>query len=633
MKANDMANNRKKSTLLLPSIIAFGFIPLIMHAFYYDCKLSQFDWFPNDSDQMSDYFLAWKMVAIIIIGVVMGVILLYRHYIPKETLRFDNAFYMLMLYGLFVAMSALFSKYKHWVSFGTHQMFESVWVLFAYIIFCYYTFQYVKSETQVIALLKWSGVGILLLLTIGIFQWIGFDFFKSTIGKLLISNPSSWGNVDNIRFNVPKHTVYATLYNQNYLSFYCGILIPLLLAIFIGCKKFKIRIIIAIMEILAIGCMIGAQSSSGWLALILTFGITGVILLSRKKKYFYFACGAIVFIIVAGVIVCCTTSLGKKVSNLFIGTQEASVIKGIDTTGDNITMNINNHILCVTYELDESTNQVSVQCTNNKGENLNTTPLAEDPTTSVINDEGYLGCMVAPVMYDEQRLAVDIKLEDHNWYFTKDDAGNYCFINQAGKLERYQSGKFSTFFKEDAVSGRGHIWDGVIPILSKYIAIGSGANTFMFAYPQNDYIYREYMDTKNVLDVKAHSLYLQQWVENGMIAMIAFIAFYIWYAVCSIRIYRKANLKDSFVWIGIGIFAGTLTYMFVGLANDSNVCTAPVFWIVMGLGLAINRIIMQKENLTSSIDINTSENAEKPVTINNNTNKKKQSRKQRKNSK
>ena len=37
--------------------------------------------------------------------------------------------------------------------------------------------------------------------------------------------------------------------------------------------------------------------------------------------------------------------------------------------------------------------------------------------------------------------------------------------------------------------------------------------------------------------------------------------------------------------------------MIAGIANDSNVCTAPVFWGMLGLGLAVNRMLVEKENL------------------------------------
>ncbi len=43
-------------------------------------------------------------------------------------------------------MSALFSKHKHWVSGGTYELFESVWVVFAYMLLCYYVYNLVNEE-------------------------------------------------------------------------------------------------------------------------------------------------------------------------------------------------------------------------------------------------------------------------------------------------------------------------------------------------------------------------------------------------------------------------------------------------------------------------------------------------------
>lgn len=60
-------------------------------------------------------------------------------------------------------------------------------------------------------------------------------------------------------------------------------------------------------------------------------------------------------------------------------------------------------------------------------------------------------------------------------------------------------------------------------------------------------------------------------------------------------IYRRANFKDSLVLIGFGIYVGTVAYMIVAMANDGNVTTAPVFWCVLGLGMAVNRMIIRKE--------------------------------------
>ena len=65
----------------------------------------------------------------------------------------------------------------------------------------------------------------------------------------------------------------------------------------------------------------------------------------------------------------------------------------------------------------------------------------------------------------------------------------------------------------------------------------------------------------------------------------------------SIRIYRRVSLQNRLSWIGFGLFTAVLVYMFVGIVNDSNVCTAPVFWCMLGLGLAVNRMLVEKDGL------------------------------------
>lgn len=584
---------KKRNTILIPSMIALGVIPLITHAFNYDNQLTQFIWFPDDSGKSCDFFLAWKMIAIITVGAVMTMLLLVQRFVKHNRIRFESNFYALFIYGVFVAVSALLSQYKHWVVCGSYQMFESVWVLFAYIMFCFYTYQYVRDESQIRSLLMWGGVGIVILTLIGTFQFIGLDFFKSKIGRLLITNPSNWKEIDKIQFQVPKHTVYATLYNQNFLSFYCGMMIPLILGLIIGCKKLAYRIVLIVVEILAMACMLGASSSSSWIALAGSAVIVAFVLFSRKKKAFKTA-GIVMGIGIAAVIaVCVLTPIGNAVSASLLGTPAGHAVREIDTTGDSIIMNINHKTLQVTYDYNEVSGEVSVNCMDENGKKLATTPLETGSLTSVIDDKDYIGCAVTPMMV-EDILAVDVTVDGHNWYFAKTKDDGYCMINQAGKLERYKSPEFSYLFYDNALNGRGRIWDGVLPILRHYLLVGSGANTFIFAYPQNDYIYREYNNMQNTLDVKPHSLYLQQWVENGLIAMCAFLVFCLGYLVNCIRIYRKADLHESLTWTGIGLFTGVLAYLIVGIANDSNVCTAPVFWILLGLGMAVNRMLSEK---------------------------------------
>ena len=193
-----------------------GFVPLIVHMFEYDANLSQFDWFPASSGLQTDFFFAWKMIAIVIIGVVMIGIMLYRYLKKKEQFQFENSFYMLFVYAMFVAMSALFSSYKYWVVRGTYELFEPVWAVFAYMILCYYVYNYVQEEKQVNKVLLWAGVGMAMVTLIGVFQYFGKDFFKTGFGKHLITNTSFWGNLDSLNFNMAESGIGGGRHHWKY---------------------------------------------------------------------------------------------------------------------------------------------------------------------------------------------------------------------------------------------------------------------------------------------------------------------------------------------------------------------------------------------------------------------------------
>ncbi len=82
--------------------------------------------------------------------------------------------------------------------------------------------------------------------------------------------------------------------------------------------------------------------------------------------------------------------------------------------------------------------------------------------------------------------------------------------------------------------------------------------------------------------------YLQIAVQTGLVSMIAFLLFYLFYFVTSIRLYMKSKLDSYETQIGAAILVGTFGYMIMGLANDSSITVAPIFWLLMGIGIAIN---------------------------------------------
>lgn len=630
-------NTNSKTFFLLPIIVVLGFVPLIVHMHQYNAGMEKFDWFPTNSNTRVDIFMAYKSYAIILIAAIMIAILVVQAIRKKKEFRVELSYYLLLIYAIFVLMSGLFSVYKPQVFTGSYEIFQPMEVILGYLLICFYTYQYADSTEKIKKILVVSSIGFGIIVIIGVSQFIGFDLLQTTPGRLLISDAYHLDKLDTINFNTPKHTVYATLYNQDFLSFYFGLLIPVVLAAFIAVKKLLYKVILAIASIGCIACIIGADAASGYLALAISFIIGIYILLSRNKKSFMIGIILAIVAIIIGSILCIVTPIGTHIEQLFLGTQHSidnRLIKSIETNDDSVNFDLGDKELKLSYEIDAESSQLIVHFTDENGDQIPAEVVTTDDGAAYqVQDASFGNCSVEPVVM-EDALAIHVNIDDIDWYFSKLSDGTYYYYNPFGKWEKISEVSKSHLFRDDAFSGRGNIWNLTIPLLSKHIFIGSGANTYGFELPQNDYVYKMYQNIPNVLIAKAHNWFLQEWVENGLLATLCLFGFYIWYFIRSIRIYRCCNMKDSFAKIGFGIFVGTIGYVAAGIANDSNICTAPVFWVLMGLGMSLNRMIAEKEQIIDTAIANdqdalsTSIAIEQPVRV---QKSKKKSRRERKN--
>lgn len=589
--------DKKRTLELLPIILVLGFIPLLVHMHAYDCKLSQFEWFPNGSESQSDFFLYYKMVAIIIVGIVMIGMLLYKYATDKRNFKWNHAWYCLFAYAFLALLSALFSQYRYFAFHGSYEVFESIWVVLCYVIFCFYAYQMIQSDRDLKFVGKFAGIGIAIVTLIGLFQFFGLDFFRTGIGKRLITNVSYWPHVDELSFTFPLKTSYTTLYNTNYLAFYFGLCIPIAIILLLFAKNWKLRLFYGICTVILMITLIGSNSKSALLTLGITFILGCVIFSKRLKKYWWIPVIGAVFL--ATMVFWYAARMGgfeNLYNAVFVGTDKSIynyAITDIETNEDNVVFHVNDTKLLVSYDIDPEMNSFLMSATYEDGTPV---PFEQDAETGTLylKDENFLDCSIMPIMIGED-VAIQVSMDACDWYFIKKDEGGYYYYNAFGKFVKMEYIEKSQLFSDNFFSGRGELWNYIIPCLKSSLILGSGANTFAMAYPQNNYIIKKYRGTETLYDVKAHNMYLQQFIENGLLALLALLIFYGWYFIQSFRIYRKVEDFDLVSEVGLGIYLGTFTYMIIGFANDSNVCTAPVFWILFGIGIAINEIVKKSQ--------------------------------------
>ena len=149
--------------------------------------------------------------------------------------------------------------------------------------------------------------------------------------------------------------------------------------------------------------------------------------------------------------------------------------------------------------------------------------------------------------------------------------------------------------KERMGSARGYIWSRSLPLLKDTVFIGVGPDAFAFEFPQDDILGKWYAyNTPNMIVDKPHNLYLQIAINQGVIALIAFLVLVGTYVVQGIRLYGLKKGYSTLEILGSAVLLAIIGYLGAGIFNDSVVPVAPIFWILLGTGMATNFMVAKE---------------------------------------
>ena len=316
-------------------------------------------------------------------------------------------------------------------------------------------------------------------------------------------------------------------------------------------------------------------------------------------------------------------------------TASTRTIEDILTKDDEVELVMKDDSLHIKYQLLDN-EMVVFDLTDNEG----TTISYETSDTKIkLLDDRFSMIEIEPCVVGET-YCFTVYADNLRWDFSNQvNDGTYYFLDWANKFVKLEKADSAVFTKcPQLFSGRGYIWAKTIPLLKKYIFLGVGPDSFQMAFPQYDYVDLAYEFAPNMLITRAHNMYLQMAVQTGVLSLICFLVFYGMYFVKSVKLYikRKELLDDDpyLFHIGAGLFVASFGYMLSGIVNDSLPVTAPLFWAIIGIGIAVNSlihkkypvIIKEKETELVSEDKVTETKSVQPIA----NKKKKQSRKQRK---
>lgn len=585
----------EKQICMIPLALWFVIIPIIVKMKLFANPLIDYPWYSNETS-LSDFFLYYKSAFVTITGGLMLALLIWQisKMRRKDTLLNTDSrlFIPIGIYMFLVVVSSLFSSYGYFCVHGMPDQFETIWNIIAYIVamvYCYFVITYHDSDKSILWLIF---IGAALVGLICVLQYFKIDIYRAIY--------SGEGYI----FSFEEGTVYGPFYNINYVGFYTLLLVPLFIALFICCKKTIIRVISAILTIALMIALIGADSLAADVSLIVVavFAILFILLKNvKKKKMLWFPIG----IILIGAVSICIIAFPRVNAYLSASDTEKTDLENIFTNDDNVEIDYKGQKLFIQMKQDGSSlgfdlydqDQNTISCNYQSS-------AAGDYYYYTIDDERFSTITLTPAVItnDPTTYGFMATIDDKNWTFTNEmsDDNTYYYYNDLGKLCKLTEETTSADFaplrnKSSLANGRGYIWNKTIELLKEYIFVGSGADTFALIYPNGDFVDKYNNGYDNMIITRPHCLYLQIAVQSGMLSLICFLVFYIWYFISSLRLYFKQRIDNQLVAAGFGILLGTMGYMISALANDSTITVAPIYWGLLGIGIGINHRIRLSE--------------------------------------
>lgn len=583
---NTMQMEEKPNYFLIPILIMLCLIPLIVKLVFYKTHLTQYVWF-SAQDEMYDFFLYNKQGMFIFVAGVMAIIVIIKVISSWKTIKITPIYIPIIAYAVLALLSSIFSDYTSFSFYGGFEQFESFFVLLGYCIIVIYATMFIKSEKDFKIIVTFLIVFALIMGILGVSQYLGHDFFSTELGRNIMI-PEKYRDSVDLSYASSSKLTYMTLFNPNYVGVYIALVTPIIAVMLFFQKKIGYIIVSVITVIALLISAMGSKSLAGIVGLGAALLFSIIFMRKILIKRYYITIPVIVILIIGIFIENLKTDnmFTDKLYNALHGQKTEYALTDMHTEEDSIALTYNNNEIKIKYVYNAGQDvPFLVTDANDQMMNVNYDSAMNE---FFIPDERFAGIKFGT---DQETAGIFHLLVDGRLYrFTNQTGdGKYYFVNRYGKFDRMITAKSAVFTDFGSfASSRGYIWSRTIPLIKKYIFLGSGPDTFILAYPQQDYMNMTRYGFGDELMTKPHSLYLQIAIQTGLLSLIAFLVFYVMYFVSSIRLYIRGCFNSYYAKVGIAILIGTISYMVAGLTNDSSICTAPVFWVLIGVGIAAN---------------------------------------------
>ena len=603
MAKNNYARRSKRSrkneystAWLIPLFFIIAILPMWMRGTVIDLtELEESMWIGQDT--RFDIFSYWKSIWFILTTIGASLIMAWLHFDKKIKILWPLWLVVpLGIYIFFSLVSWLNAPDLGLAARGFIEIFQGVFVMMAYGVIIFVGFNLIRREKDLNVLVKSLWVLWGLVFFIGFSQFFGFDVFRWEFVQRLILPARLSELVGNLNFTFGPRTIYATMYNTNFVGSYAAIMVPISMVLILYAKEPKPVAIASIFFAFNVFAWYGSNARSGLMGVLVAAVILGALWFFEARKQWKKM--VLILGIFVGLFVVMNTASNGTTLSQFVGLTPAGE-GSLDTPGgeDAETAYIEEFNIDG-YEVEIITDKKSVILTYGQDSgglsftDLDGTPLTVGINESgalTLNEEGYesfsfqFNSGTSALETDFYTTGIDIFLTPEGWQVQgvgglSADTVNAPRVALLDGLER-------------VASGRGYIWSRTIPMLTESFFVGYGPDMYVLNFPQRDFSGRLNGFTLNGINDKPHNMFLQIAVNVGVVAFLALMSLYLFYFWDSIKVYWKRDFATLTEYLGLGVLTGIFAYLVAGVFNDQIISLAPMFYAMTGVGFALNRMI------------------------------------------
>jgi len=576
----------------VPILLVVGLIPLITFGKVVNLQeIEVVNW--KGGETSIDFFSYYKAVFFAMFSFISFLVPIFLTFTGTFKIKKTRYFIPIIIYSIGVIISYFLSDYPIVAYRGFVEQFQGVFVMIGYAFMVFSIYNYVDKEDQVKLILYGFIFSASIAGLIGVGQYFGADLYKTMFGRYLILPEHLHQIAESLKFTFSEHTIYTTMYNTNFVGSFAALLLPMAIFLFLYTEEKKYKILSFAFSVLMMMTWIGSNSRAGYLGF--SFGLVFMLILYRKKlKKDIKKIGALIAALLVIVVLMNTVSDGRVLSqfsrlNPVNEGERLETIQVEDTRYEDIKFEGNS----VTFVTNKETLKAELDGNQLMFYDENNEKLAiEISNGNIINfkDDRYEEYQVK-LEDDNRRFIVNRDGIDFAIYFTPDGLIMAGASNVLKKTE--YPPKLDIFDgRERFASSRGYIWSRTIPMLKDTVLIGHGPDTYAIEFPQYDYVGKlnSFPNHRMIVD-KPHNMYLQIGINTGLMSLLALLALYLMYFIDSMKIYLKRDINSFLEYVGVGAFTGIMAYLAAGIFNDQIISVAPLFYSMVGLGLAVNRLV------------------------------------------